>query len=296
MSDDSDRAAAVRKRFSRFRILVIGRANAGKTTLLQRVCKTTESPIVRDRDGTKIAADVKGTRGRGEHEIEHEISFESNDQFVFHDSRGFEAGSEDELLKVQSFIEGRAKDQRLGDRLHAIWYCIPMNEHCRPITVAEEAFFSKCGTGKVPVIAIFTKFDALHTIAFGELIEQGKGMREARDMAAKHAEEIFRRNDYCGMLQDKAFPPRSFVCMTGMNEEEADCAALISRTAEALDDEMLEMLLVSAQQINLEICIKYAIKRSFRRMIEGDLQQQNKWEMQCKLAGWFPHVWLLHQL
>ena len=30
----------------RFRVLVIGRANAGKTTILQRVCETTESPII----------------------------------------------------------------------------------------------------------------------------------------------------------------------------------------------------------------------------------------------------------
>jgi GTP-binding protein EngB required for normal cell division len=30
----------------KFRVLVIGRANAGKTTLLQRVCDTTESPEV----------------------------------------------------------------------------------------------------------------------------------------------------------------------------------------------------------------------------------------------------------
>ena len=30
----------------RFRVLVIGRANAGKTSILQRVCETTESPIV----------------------------------------------------------------------------------------------------------------------------------------------------------------------------------------------------------------------------------------------------------
>jgi GTPase SAR1 family protein len=118
----SDRAADVRKKFPRFRILVIGRANAGKTTLLQRVCKTTESPIVRDRWGSKINTDVKGTVGRGEHDIEHEISFESNDRFVFHDSRGFEAGSEDELQMVQSFIENRAKDKALLMRLHAIWF------------------------------------------------------------------------------------------------------------------------------------------------------------------------------
>jgi GTPase SAR1 family protein len=29
-----------------FRVLVIGRANAGKTTILQRVCDTTESPNI----------------------------------------------------------------------------------------------------------------------------------------------------------------------------------------------------------------------------------------------------------
>ena len=30
----------------RFRILIIGRANAGKTTILQRVCDTTDSPEI----------------------------------------------------------------------------------------------------------------------------------------------------------------------------------------------------------------------------------------------------------
>ena len=53
----SDRATTVRKKFPQFRILVIGRANAGKTTLLQRVCKTTESPIVRNRDGAKVTVE-----------------------------------------------------------------------------------------------------------------------------------------------------------------------------------------------------------------------------------------------
>ena len=35
---------------TRFRILVIGRANAGKTTLLQRVCNTTEDPCIYDKN------------------------------------------------------------------------------------------------------------------------------------------------------------------------------------------------------------------------------------------------------
>jgi GTPase SAR1 family protein len=34
----------VRQKYTHFRVLVIGRANAGKTTILQRVCNTTEDP------------------------------------------------------------------------------------------------------------------------------------------------------------------------------------------------------------------------------------------------------------
>ena len=37
-----------RKNYTHFRILVIGRANAGKTTLLKRVCNTTEDPYIYD--------------------------------------------------------------------------------------------------------------------------------------------------------------------------------------------------------------------------------------------------------
>ena len=59
----SDRAANVREKFPPFRILVIGRANAGKTTLLQRVCKTTESPIVRDRRGRMVTGDCYVVNG-----------------------------------------------------------------------------------------------------------------------------------------------------------------------------------------------------------------------------------------
>ena len=38
-----------------FRVLIIGRANAGKTSILQRVCDTTESPEIyrTDTEGTR---------------------------------------------------------------------------------------------------------------------------------------------------------------------------------------------------------------------------------------------------
>ena len=41
-------------RIGHFRILVVGRSNAGKTTLLQRVCNTTELPEIYNSKGKKV--------------------------------------------------------------------------------------------------------------------------------------------------------------------------------------------------------------------------------------------------
>jgi len=45
MMTDVEEAANLRAKYTHFRILVIGRANAGKTTLLRRVCNTEEDPV-----------------------------------------------------------------------------------------------------------------------------------------------------------------------------------------------------------------------------------------------------------
>jgi hypothetical protein len=45
----------LRAKYTHFRILVIGRANAGKTTLLQRVCNTTEDPCIYDNDTNLVS-------------------------------------------------------------------------------------------------------------------------------------------------------------------------------------------------------------------------------------------------
>ena len=53
----SDRDAYdLRATYTRFRILVIGRANAGKTTLLQRVCNTTEDPCIYDENNKNLVS------------------------------------------------------------------------------------------------------------------------------------------------------------------------------------------------------------------------------------------------
>jgi tRNA U34 5-carboxymethylaminomethyl modifying GTPase MnmE/TrmE len=45
----------LRKRFKCFRVLILGRANAGKTTILQKVCNTDEEPVIFDGKGRKAS-------------------------------------------------------------------------------------------------------------------------------------------------------------------------------------------------------------------------------------------------
>ena len=58
---------------------------------------------------------------RGEHDIESEMIFESNRAFVFHDSRGFEAGRTSELDKVKDFVQKCSTNRDIWNHLHVIW-------------------------------------------------------------------------------------------------------------------------------------------------------------------------------
>jgi hypothetical protein len=58
---------------------------------------------------------------RGEHDIENEMIFKSNTAFVFHDSRGFEAGRTFEMDKVKDFLQKCSGNSSIRDHLHVIW-------------------------------------------------------------------------------------------------------------------------------------------------------------------------------
>jgi 50S ribosomal subunit-associated GTPase HflX len=47
-------AQNLRRLAGRFRVLIIGRANAGKTTILQQVCHTTEKPKIFNQEGHEV--------------------------------------------------------------------------------------------------------------------------------------------------------------------------------------------------------------------------------------------------
>jgi len=114
-----------------FRVLVIGRANAGKTTILQRVCDTTESPTIYrwGKDGKREKVKLDPSMDRGEHVIDDELVFSNHTGYVFHDSRGIESGGTEELETLKEFIRRKCGEKKLRDKLHAIWYCVPMDGH-----------------------------------------------------------------------------------------------------------------------------------------------------------------------
>jgi len=64
--------------------------------------------------------------------VYEEFSFESNPQFIFHDSPGFEAGGEQELQDVLSFIQDKAKANEVKDQIHAIWCVLSFLDLAQP--------------------------------------------------------------------------------------------------------------------------------------------------------------------
>ncbi|KAF7343530.1 GTP-binding protein [Mycena sanguinolenta] len=277
-----DKAIDVRSKVRHFRILIIGRANAGKTTILKKVCNSVEDPEIYDLDGNKIDPEiVRESAERGEHNIENQLIFKSNPQFIFHDSRGFEGGSADEIQKVTAFIEKRAKTLELSKQLHAIWYCLPTDGN-RPLLEAEDRFFQISGTGKVPLIVIFTKFDGLVTKAYQQLRSEGKNIRTANTGKVELAQTMLITN-YIDPLKAATFKPSAYVQLDDMRLEHSSCIELINHTVNALTDDALLLLFVSVQRNNIDVCIWRAVDSA---MAEEGLTSVVKWTL-----AYFPHVW-----
>jgi len=59
-------AEAIRRECPQFRILIIGKANAGKTTILRKVCnaKPDAKPVIYDAEGNKLAIKQGGVMVR----------------------------------------------------------------------------------------------------------------------------------------------------------------------------------------------------------------------------------------
>ncbi|KAJ7434882.1 hypothetical protein B0H11DRAFT_1756810 [Mycena galericulata] len=114
-------------RLLKFRVLIVGRANAGKTTILERLMDADREKNMNLVRISKIGHTYYPLElRRGLHNVEDEIHFAHKPGFIFHDSRGVEAGSGEELSVVQQFVEHRSSVDDSREQLHAIWYNIPL--------------------------------------------------------------------------------------------------------------------------------------------------------------------------
>ncbi|KAF8715316.1 hypothetical protein AX14_012626, partial [Amanita brunnescens Koide BX004] len=274
-----------RYKCTHFRILVIGRANAGKTTILEKVCGVQQGtkPIIYDESGKQLALSethLMPSMLRSVHNIEHQITYEGSN-FIFHDSRGFESGATEELDIAWEFIERKSAATELRDQLHAIWYCIPMDSR-RPLLSAELEFFSK-GTGKVPLVVIFTKFD-------GQIVQQSIDLDDMEndedkwDLARKKADEAF-QTVYLPKVLNTAYPPKAYLQLEDMDVTENNCPELTEKTADAIDDDSLLQLFVSTQRNNLDLCVKIGLQYILAK-------RQETWDNIVFLVFQkFPHFW-----
>ncbi|KAH9163053.1 GTP-binding protein [Lactarius sanguifluus] len=234
----------------KFRVLIIGRANAGKTSILQRVCDTTESPIIyRQGDDSDLDDDEE----RGEHSIDDALVFSNHTGYIFHDSRGIESGCTKELEVLREFIRRKCSEKRLRDKLHAIWYCIPMDNQ-RP--GLDLKFFNDiCPDQNVPVIAVFTKYDQFRRNVEIDLMDYGN----PDDGVTEVTEKLFQEH-YLRPLGDHVV----FVRLErGQNRR---CDDLIEKTAAALNGDTVILMLLAVQKGNLELSVKTALKRLVRQL------------------------------
>ncbi|KAF8152438.1 hypothetical protein B0H34DRAFT_664019 [Crassisporium funariophilum] len=241
--------------YTRFRILVIGRANAGKTTLLNRVCNTTEEPSIYDEDKNLVSRPLilEPTSERGIHDVRRAFVFRSNPGFIFHDSPGFEAGGEEELKAVMTFIQKSSKAKNVDEQIHVIWFCFNPDV-ARPLLPLEEKFFNEGRSWNVPVVAIFMKFDDLIKQVYNRGQDKTENTKKALDTLEKKFKEPLSRYK---------FPPRAYVRFMAIHKDNGNhqeqVGKLIKRTAASIDNLALKMLFVTVQQNNVEVCIEHAV-------------------------------------
>ncbi|KAF8168427.1 hypothetical protein B0H34DRAFT_855140 [Crassisporium funariophilum] len=297
-------------KYTRFRILVIGRANAGKTTLLNRVCNTTEEPSIYDEDKNLVSCPLivishshhfinklEPTSERGIHDVRRSFVFKSNPGFIFHDSPGFEAGGEEELKAVMTFIEESSKAKDVDDQIHVIW-CVSMAFFCcgsgdkarrfcfnpdvaRPLLPLEEKFFNEDRSWNVPVVAIFMKFDDLIKQVYNRGQDKPENTKRALDTLEKKFKEPLSRYK---------FQPRAYVRFMAIHKDDGNhqeqVGELIKQTAASIDNLALKMLFVTVQQNNLEVCIECAVNNDIF------VSTFNIRDMVLKAACWFGHCYI----
>jgi len=131
-------------------------------------------------------------RALGKADIDFEFRPEDNRYLIVHEGSGLDSRASQDLQAIQAFISRRT-DVTCSppERLHAIWICVP----------ASDAVDGRLGDGvedilaigKVPVILVLTKFDALVAKVRLDIPSHERARAEAHAMYENLCRQIFRK-------------------------------------------------------------------------------------------------------
>ncbi|KAF8179972.1 hypothetical protein K438DRAFT_1206535 [Mycena galopus ATCC 62051] len=237
----------------RFRILVMGRRNAGKTTILKKMCRSDGSDLkIIDPAGNEVDPSIlEPNRQRGMSDIENEITFGSNPLFVFHDSRGLKLEPSMKtthhcaLSICGDFFASAQRLRDSGTRYTLCGrFCIPMNDPRAP-SEFEVAFFN-AEESHVPIIAVFTKFESWIDAAYDDLPQDDSTDTEQAQRARQAAQSKFEET-VLKVIENTKYPPNQFVQLQNLDEPATGCEGLTEKTYTAIEEETLGDLFALAQ-------------------------------------------------
>ncbi|KAG2053118.1 hypothetical protein BDR06DRAFT_1009001 [Suillus hirtellus] len=225
----------------RFRLLVIGNAGVGKSTLIRQAFKVNEHIAEYDS---------------GEADINQEFTAPENERFVVHDSRGFEAGDSENFAIAKDFIK-RRRNMPLQDKIHAVWLCIPIplaNAALFEDGIEEFINLRKEILGDIPIIVVFTKYDILVND-----LELEARMSGEHDETALEARKVDKLDELCIQpLKEVAGSDILHTTVSTEEEYESTIRQLINLTTTSVEkfvasEAALAMMIAQGADIGLKV-------------------------------------------
>ncbi|KAK6360140.1 hypothetical protein TWF730_006293 [Orbilia blumenaviensis] len=139
------------------RVLVCGVQGSAKSTLINVVSNNKQ--ILTD-----AKAVVNNSQTPTPHDIETEL-LSTHTGFRFHDSRGWDSGTNDQFLLVKEFLKTRRSKVEFSEQLHCVWFCIEASQS--RVNSVDRNLLKELDPEGVTIILVFTKCDKL----FGECQE-----------------------------------------------------------------------------------------------------------------------------